>query len=151
MFRDTMTLKQSPSPFDSQHELPHAITRHAFQAMLHTALACNHPSECVGLLGAVAGSGVSAIALVRYPSDIAQALQQWQSKGVMSVGVFHIVDEPIPAFVFNTLPDPFIQLSLALGEKGRLDVLAFVGGHADMQLQTVEMQLIEDRHITSFV
>ena len=131
---------------DSVSIKPKFITRSAFQNILHLALVADGTRACIGLLGSGSAGQIQTIHLVRSAEELTRKLTSWQRENINCVGLFHLERETPATYLKDIMPELYIDASVNLDEKGRLDVLAYQVSKATNQKQHLSLDMIEDGH-----
>ena len=129
------------------------ISRSALQWILHQALVADERHIYRGLIGADNENKtfIQKVAMLKDEGDEEQTLSVWQTVDTQCLGYFHFEGEPISAALLSVMPNQYLQLSVRLSEKGRLDVLAFVCVKSDDSVSKIDLDLIEDGHAEKLV
>lgn len=122
------------------------ISRVAFQSILHQALIQQAGKRLFGLLGSVAQDAhtLDTIAVLSAASQSERVLEQWQTEGIVCVGVFQMQGDRLPDAMLGIMPTIYVHLSVKLDEKGRLDLLASLCHQSENTQRELPLSLIED-------
>jgi len=134
---------------NSQSIKPKFITRSAFQNILHLALVAGDTRACAGLLGSGFTGQIQTIQSVRSVEELTLHLSLWQKENINCVGLFHLEQETPAIYLKDIMPELYIDASVNLDEKGRLDVLAYQVSKSTNQKQHLSLDMIEDGHSDS--
>lgn len=122
------------------------ISRVAFQLILHQALTDQAKQNFFGLLGSAEKHEhtIEKAIVLASVSQIDTALQQWCKAGITCVGVFQMQGAQLIDEVKNMMPNCYVDLSVKLDEKGRLDLLAQLCNQSENIQTALPLCLIED-------
>ncbi|WP_038249644.1 hypothetical protein [Ghiorsea bivora] len=128
------------------------IRRSAFQSILHQALTQQEGQAFFGLLGSITEQTNTLDKVMGLTSiqQVETALQQWQSDGIVCVGVFLMQGAVLCDTIYKHMPNPYVHLSVKLDEKGRLDLLADLCDQTKHKQSVLPLSLIEDGQQVSY-
>ncbi len=140
-------------PMQTPITQPTAISRRAFQWILHQALVADERHVYCGLVGALSSSmsWIQKVAMVKETADIRQTLDVWSGLDIQCLGFFHFADEDAPTALVDAMPDLYIEIKVSLSEKGRLDLWAYHRDKTKGSAEKTDLHLIEDGHAAKLV
>ncbi len=120
------------------------ITRHVFQNLLHQALVADE-ADYSGVLAAVPSANHMVQHMVVVKGDDPTAvISELANNGFVCIGLFHLINQEVSASLQQAMPDVYIDVSVSLDEKGRLDLLACRRGQESSASEEITLVLIED-------
>ncbi len=123
---------------------PQFITRTVFQNLLHQALVAGD-NACFGLLAApVTSPHIISQSVVLKSVAKKEKIAAWSENDLVCTGLFHLEHQAIPVSIVAMMPSEYIELSISLDEKGRLDLLAYHQDKASKNRHESPLILIED-------
>jgi len=125
------------------------ITRSAFQNILHQALIADGDGQCFGVLGSAKAGQIQTIQQVQNQEELFQKLSAWKQLNIDCVGLFHMEREEPPEYFIDMMNACYLDVSVNLDEKGRLDILAVEVSRTTNQKQYISLDMIEDGHSDS--
>jgi len=140
-------------PMQTSIAQPTAISRSAFQWILHQALVADERYIYRGLIGSMAQDmpTIQKVAMVKKDEDIQQTLDVWSDLDIQCLGFFHFEEDAASTELVGAMPDAYIELKVRLSEKGRLDLLAYHCHKNAVSVEKINLDLIEDGHADKLV
>jgi len=122
------------------------IARTTFQWILHQALVADEQSMYCGLIGVAPTERqkIQYVAMMKSATDMGEILSVWQEHDMLCAGYFHFAHQDVPQTILSQMPNEHIEFSVSLGEKGRLDLLAYHHVGLGAMPKELTLTLIED-------